>query len=186
MNKSTRIIYTIIGLFLFLVSLNAKTRICYDLIFALEYFALYPLLVISFITSITLSIIDYKHKTKYKIIHLIILFSIGAGILSGELISRLQNKSTINNFKKIVSAVNKYKTINKSYPPDLNKLVPSYLEKIPSSYCGIEQLNYFYLPISNKDSITDFSLSVYDRPTQLNYRFSSEKNSYEYEDSMYH
>jgi hypothetical protein len=131
-----KILFALIGLLLLVVSLNATTRVCYSLFFANEYFVLFPLLVISAITSITLSIVDYKHKTRYRIIHILIFLSIGIGLLGGHMISAVQNKTAIANLKNIVTAINKYKKSNKSYPHELNELMPKFLESIPIHIAG--------------------------------------------------
>jgi hypothetical protein len=185
MNKK-KILYISIGMLLFITSLNATTRECYDFIIAWEYFVLFPLLAISLITSITLSIIDYIHKTRYRVIHIVIFASIGIGLLGGHQISIIQNKTSIKNLKTIVSAINEYKKENKSYPHNLQELTPIYLDKIPTSYCGITQLNYYYYPDYKNDTVINFLVSVYDRPSQTLYRFSSERNHFENDESMYH
>lgn len=176
-------IYIIIGIVLFLTAINSETRVSYDFMMPRENFVLFSLLVITFITSITLTIIDLIHKTRYKTIHIIIFLSIVSGLVFGNLLCNYQTSKTRANFHQVVKALKQYKMDNQQYPETINQLTPKYLPVLPVSRCGLESLSYDYEIINKRnDSIVDIELSIYDRKSVSFLTYWSDENKTQFDD----
>lgn len=156
-------IYIIIGIILFLTAINSETRVSHDFPMPHENLVLFSLLVITFITSITLTIIDLIHKTRYKTIHIIIFLSIVSGLGFGNLLCNYQTSKTRANFHQVVKALKQYKMDNQQYPETINQLTPKYLPVLSVSQCGLESLSYDYDIDKRNDSIVRYTLMIYDR-----------------------
>ena len=183
-----KIKFFLIGFLLFSYAFYVQIKVCYSIMgFPDEYFFFFPLLIISLITSITLTIIDFIHKTNYKTIHIVVFLSLLTGLLSGYYVSDIQNKNTKENFNNIIKGIKSYKKENAAYPKTLEDLMPMYLKAIPKSYCGLTKLNYEHeMGKEWPDTIVEFNLWVYDRKTLQKLIFNSKNNNTGYDDRMYH